>query len=138
MPVSTRYAMSTLDGVEAAVKNLQEREGAPTVKAIGVIAGTTQTDYALQQHPHACGCIRAWAEQLSIDAVIWTAIGPRFVERTGVPFSVDAAIHYLQSLAEPTKTMALEYIENRRPKSSPPLRIQGARHLRLRPTGTLF
>jgi hypothetical protein len=43
---------------------------------------------------------------------IWTAIGPRFVERTGIPFSVDAAIHYLQSLAEPTKTMALGYIRN--------------------------
>jgi hypothetical protein len=37
---------------------------------------------------------------------------PRFAEYTGTPFSVDVAMHYLMSLTDPAKTMALEYIRN--------------------------
>ena len=56
--------------------------------------------------------IRAWAQQQGVDTVLWTAIGPRFAERTGTAFSVDAAMHYLAALPDPTRNMALDYIRN--------------------------
>jgi hypothetical protein len=114
VPVPTRFALSTLGDAQAAVCDLQLREGAPTARGIGVIdrLGTCSNGHALKSHPQAAQQIRQWAQQNDIDTVIWTAIGPRFIERTGTPFSVDAAIHYLTSLIDPTKAMALEYIRS--------------------------
>jgi hypothetical protein len=43
---------------------------------------------------------------------LWTAIGPRFAERTGTAFSVDAAMRYLAALPDSTKNMALDYIHH--------------------------
>jgi hypothetical protein len=114
VPVPTRFALSAFGDTQAAVRDLQLREGAPTAKGIGVIdrSRTCSNGHALKSHPQTAEQISQWAQQNDIDTVIWTAIGPRFIERTGTPFSVDAAIHYLVSLTEPTKAMALEYIRN--------------------------
>jgi len=114
VPVPTRFALSTLGDAQAAVRDLQLREGAPTPNGVGIIdsTGAPGNVHALKKHPRAAEQIRQWAQQSNIKTVIWTAIGPRFIERTGTPFSVDAAIHYLTSLTDPTKTMALEYIRN--------------------------
>jgi hypothetical protein len=114
VPMPTRFALSKLSDAQAAVRDLQLREGAPTPKGIGIIDSTSApgSSHALKKHPWAAEQIRQWAQQTNIKTVIWTAIGPRFIERTGTPFSVDAAIHYLASLTDPTKTMALEYIRN--------------------------
>ncbi len=110
----TRFALSALGDAQATVRDLQVREGAPTAKGIGVIdrSGTCGNGHALNRHPQAAEQIRQWAQQNDFDTVFWTAIGPRFIERTGSPFSVAAAIRYLASLAAPTKAIALEYIRN--------------------------
>jgi hypothetical protein len=114
VPVPTRFALSAFTDAEAAIRDLQVREGAPTVKGIGLIdrSGMRCNGHALKSHALATEQIRQWSQQNEIQTVIWTAIGPRFIERTGSPFSVDAAIRYLASLTEPTKAMALEYIRN--------------------------
>ena len=108
----TRYAVSEFPELDAAIKNLQEREGAPNQNRIGFVdlPRDRTNDWAAKQHPNALRRIRVWAAQRKIEAVIWTAIGPRFLEKRGEPFSPDAALRYLKSLDEPTRAMALEYI----------------------------
>lgn len=110
--VPTRYALSALDDLDEAISDLQRREAAPTRNRIGFIdvAHDLTCDRALANHPVACARIRTWAKDRDLDAVIWTAIGPRFHEKTGTPFSVDAAVRYLADLQEPTRTLALDYI----------------------------
>ena len=114
VPVPTRYALSTLTSIDAAVRDLQLREDAPTPKGIGFIdraAGRSST-HMRDNHPDAAARIEQWAHQNDIGTVIWTAIGSRFKDKTGIPFSVEAAIFYLASVPEAVRTMALQYIRN--------------------------
>jgi hypothetical protein len=110
--VPTRYALSALDHLDEALADLQKREGSPLRNRIGFIdVGRDLTcDRALASHPAACARIRTWAKDQHLDAVVWTAIEPRFQEKTGVPFSVDAAVHYLAGLQGPKRTLALDYL----------------------------
>jgi hypothetical protein len=84
----------------------------------------TTTIAPLQLTPLRASAYGNGAGQQHIDTVIWTAIGPRFSERTGTPFSVNAAIRYLGLLTEPTKTSALEYIRNAPPEVVTPVRTK--------------
>jgi hypothetical protein len=110
--VPTRYAFSSLSDLDEAITNLQEREGTPFRNRIGFIdvARNHICDRARAKHPVACERIRAWAADQEFGAVVWTAIGPRFKEKIGVPFSVDGAVRYLATLQEPTRTLALDYM----------------------------
>ena len=110
--VPTRHAFSSLSDLDEAITDLQEREGTPFRNRSGFIdaARNHTCDRARAKHPVACQRIRAWAEDHEFGAVIWTAIGPRFREKVGVPFSVDAAVRYLAGLQEPTRTSALDYM----------------------------
>lgn len=112
--VPTRYALSSLSDLDLAITDLQEREGAPNRDRIGFtdLLHDRNCSRAQMKHPRACRCIQAWAEEKQFDAVIWTAIGQRFREKTGEPFSVDAAVGYLARLPEQTKALALDYIRN--------------------------
>ena len=112
--VPTRYAHSSLADLDLAITDLQEREGTPNRDRIGFadILHDHNCARAQLKHPRACRRIQAWAEEKQFDAVIWTAIGPRFREKTGEPFSVDAAVGYLARLPEQTKALALDYIRN--------------------------
>jgi hypothetical protein len=51
-----------------------------------------------------------WAEAHEIDAVVWTALSPRFEGKARSP-SADEVIHYLRGLREPLRRRAREYIE---------------------------
>jgi hypothetical protein len=126
--VPTRYALSAFDDLDDVVADLQKREGAPVRNRIGFIdvARALTSDRALAKHPVACARIRTWARNQHMDAVVWTAIGPRFREKTGVPFSVDAAVQYLAGLREPTRSLALDYIRRAPPDVVTPVRTKVA------------
>ncbi|MBM7486701.1 hypothetical protein ACVWWI_000183 [Bradyrhizobium sp. USDA 3686] len=96
--LSIRSACTTLDD---AIENLRVREGAPSAKGIGYVyirKGPFSTT-ALQRHEAAAAIIARWGEIKKADAVIWTAIGPRW--SLDGSFSVEAAAQYLFSLQEP-------------------------------------
>ena len=114
VPVPTRFALSRFDNAEEAVADLQRRESAPTPHGVGIVdfKGALTSERARKNHPRAVEAIRLWAQPLGLDTVLWTAIGPRFAERTGSAFSVEAAMRYLGALPDPTRRMALEYIHN--------------------------
>lgn len=112
--VPTRYAVSSLTDLDLAITDLQEREGTPYRDRIGFadLLHNRNCQRAQMKHPGACERVRAWAGERQFDAVVWTAIGPRFREKTGEPFSIDAAVRYFARLPEQTKALALDYIRN--------------------------
>ncbi len=112
--VPTRYALSSLSDLDLAITDLQKQESTPYRDRIGFadLLHARNCERAQVKHPSACERIRAWAGARQFDAVVWTAIGPRFREKTGEPFSVDAAVRYLGRLPEQTKALALDYIRN--------------------------
>ena len=52
----------------------------------------------------------AWAEVHELDAVVWTALRPRFEGKDRSP-SIDEVVTYLRGLREPIRDLAKEYIE---------------------------
>ncbi len=123
--VETRFALSGLSELDLAIKNLQEREGARHADSIGYACRDgRQSKQAVNQHPKSCANICAWLAQSSSDAVIWTAIGPRFETKAKNPFSVDAAISYLGNLREPTRTLARDYILKAPAEVTTPVRLK--------------
>lgn len=104
--------------------NLQEREGTQNLNRIGFVnlRESKSCIRAQGQHPIACKRIEEWAQLHGMDAVIWTALGPRFEQKTGEPFSVDAAVRYVASLAGTVRQSALEYIHNAPLETTTPVR----------------
>ncbi len=64
------------------------------------LASGKQSDFATQSHPNSVAAIAAWATSNGYDAAIWTALASNFDEPDtgGEPFSVTAAIRYLEAL----------------------------------------
>jgi hypothetical protein len=122
--VATRYAPSSCCDVSTAVADLMAREGTPNRDRIGFLDLPRKkcSRRALQLHPGACEAIRKWVSTQDFDAIVWTAIGPRFIEKTGEPFSVEAAIRYLGSLKGEMRDMALKYIREAPPEAQTPVR----------------
>ena len=86
----------------------------------------------MQSHPQVVATIGAWAESLGYDAAIWTALASNFHEwgKGGEPFSVSAALHYLETLEgeDPAKfAQALDYIRKAPPEVETPVREEVAR-----------
>jgi hypothetical protein len=123
--VPTRVAESALPIADLAASDLQSREGTPHRDRIGFIdvAHRMENVRARRLHPIACERICTWVMTTKFDAVIWTALGPRFEKKAGERFSVDAAIRYLLALPVPTRAQALEYIRNAPVEVITPVRI---------------
>jgi hypothetical protein len=125
----TYSAPSALEDLEAAIDNLRMREGMLDAWAVGFIepASGRQSDLAMERHPEAVATIGAWAESNGYDAAIWTALDSNFGEwgKGGEPFSVSAAIQYLETLESgngDTFARALAYIRNAPPEVETPVR----------------
>jgi hypothetical protein len=118
-------ARSAFDNLEAAAANLAEREGLPNTANVGFIdlfAAKTSA-ISVKRHPKSVSTIRAWAMSNEYDTVIWTALGIKFKDRTGVPFSVVAALSYLEALDRVCFSRALEYIRRAPPEVQTPVRM---------------
>jgi hypothetical protein len=115
----TYSAPSALQSVDAAIENLRLREGMGNGGAVGFVepASGRQSDVALVRHPEAVATIGAWAASKGYDAAIWSALASNFEEfdKGGEPFSVSAALQYLETLEgdNPARfAEALAYIRN--------------------------
>lgn len=117
---STYVAQSAFSELETAKNNLKEREGMAHVKGVGFADLTTNTagERAKDRHPTALEAIRSWATATGHDAVIWTALASNFHkrEKAGKPFTVEAAMEYLDGLDKPNLAAALHYIWNAPPE----------------------
>ncbi len=125
----TYSAPSALEDLDAAIENLRAREGIPDTSAVGFVelGAGRQSDVAMDRHPQAAATIAAWAADNSYDAAIWTALKSNFDEpdKGGEPFSVTAAIRYLETLASEDAAKfarALTYIRKAPPEVQTPVR----------------
>jgi hypothetical protein len=130
----TYSALSALESLDAAIDNLRLREGMPNPRAVGYVepASGRQSDVAIERHPEAVATIAAWAASTGYDAAIWTALASNFDERDkgGEPFSVSAAIQYLETLEADDRAKfasALAYIRNAPPEIETPVRERVAK-----------
>jgi hypothetical protein len=124
VPCITYSALSTFDILEAAIENLRHRENMPSIRAVGFTAPNydMQSEIAAERHPRALQTIIAWVHTIGVDAVIWTALGNNFIEKANGPFSVDAAVRYLECLDAQKLNGALNYIGQAPPEIQTPVR----------------
>ena len=128
----TYSAPSALPTLDAAIENLRAREGLRTSGTIGFVepASGRQSDVAMERHPEAVATIGAWTAANGYDAAIWMAVKSNFDHTSGEPFSVSAAIQYLETLEadDPAKfAAALAYIRNAPPEIETPVRERVAK-----------
>ncbi|RBP05151.1 hypothetical protein DFR50_13640 [Roseiarcus fermentans] len=127
----TYAAPSAFVSLEEAIDNLRDREGTPA-RTIGFVdlASGKRGEAAVESHPEAIETIAAWAEASGYDAAIWTALASNFDDRVGEPFSITAAIAYLEKLERQdaeTFAAALAYIRNAPPEVDTAVRGEVAR-----------
>jgi hypothetical protein len=113
----TYSAPSAIQSLDGTIENLRLREGASNARGIGFVepASGRESDIAMQRHPKAVAAIAAWAASNGYDAAIWTALESNFDEQGGEPFSVTAAIRYLETLQSRDAAkfaQALAYVRN--------------------------
>jgi hypothetical protein len=133
--VSKTYsAPSALEILDEAIENLRLREGMPNAQAVGFVetASGRQSSVAIKRHPQVVATIAAWTASLGYDAAIWTALPSNFDEwgKGGEPFSVTAAIRYLETLEgrdAAAFARALAYIRNAPPEVETPVRDEAAK-----------
>jgi hypothetical protein len=93
---------ATAEGAKAA---LAGREGS-SLHAIGCWPGTAP------KYDVGAAEVTVWAMSKGLDAVVWTALQPKFRNTTGgAPESADAAIEYLRQLGPEATVAAREYVE---------------------------
>lgn len=125
---TTHSAPSGLQDLDAAIENLRIREktNARSVGFVEVASGR-QSNVALERHSDAVATIAAWTQASGYDAAIWTALASNFDEpdKGGEPFSVTAALRYLNTLEErspDTFASALAYIRSAPSQVETPVR----------------
>lgn len=125
---TTLYIRSRFENLNAAIGNLREREDNTPQDRIGYVnlVAHTERAWARENHPNACDTITAWAQANDWQAVIWTALTPNFEEEQNEPFTVHAAVRYLNGLPGETRTRAFEYIRRAPPEIMTPFRRQFA------------
>ena len=87
-------------------------------------ASGQKSSRATERHPQAVETIKAWANANGYDAAIWTALASNFHkhDRANEPFSVEAAIRYLETRNAETQTAALNYIRRAPTEVQTPVR----------------
>jgi hypothetical protein len=122
----TYAATSAFADLEQAVENLREREGMASAADVGfATTGEARSRQAARRHPHALETIADWALNAGYDAAIWTALDSHFERETGEPFSVNAAMRFLEALEQndpPAFARALEYIRRAPAATQTPVR----------------
>lgn len=104
--VQVYWALMAVDTLDHACAALHEREQIPLERQDGV--GRLLTASA---SPTPQGVLTRWAQERKIDAVIWTALPPRYMDIEGrIPTEQDA-VAYLTSLSGETLQHARAYIE---------------------------
>jgi len=130
---TTYSAQSSFEDLDDALANLWTREsheGATmpinlrnhsTVAFVDLVSRDASP--RARRHINVVESISKWATANSLDAVIWTSLGIKFKDATGVSFSVSAAVNYLASLNSDKRAKAFEYIRNAPPTIQTPLRV---------------
>jgi len=114
-----RVAVSGFRELQQTIKDLRARENT-TAKNIGFVDCVTGKHSAREKGSSAyvVETVVSWVAANDYDAAVWTALSRNFLE----PFSVDAAIKYLEIQRAQTLERALRYIRKAPPEVQTPVR----------------
>jgi uncharacterized protein YdaT len=103
--------------LKEAIENLRKREvpKATNARYIG-FAEIDNGSYRCNVIPDITSNIKQWANEKSIDAVIWTDLPSNFTEKTKTEFTEENVVKYLESLKHDSKERAEEYIRKAPPQ----------------------
>jgi len=104
-PVTSKWAEMESDDLDQAAEMLRLREGKPHRHHIGQWT-------VGQADPASLPGVSEWAAIRNVDAVIWTALPPKFQGKEGRVPSVEEVAAYLNGLPEGPRAEALKYIRN--------------------------
>ena len=119
VPNTVTYSVSRRNRLDDVIHDLARREGTN----IGNIGHVCRLPNSLSCRDAGSGkVIAAWAAARNIDAVVWTDLPSNFEQKTREPFSLDAAIRYLERLDPTGRAEAARYIRRAPLSISTPLR----------------
>jgi len=96
--------------MDHAIENLRQRE--KTIREnIGFIS-FIDDKIKSGAIPDIFNRIKYWAEEKSLDAVIWTDLQSNFKEKTGMEFNENNIVNYLKLLRNDIMNNVKEYIRN--------------------------
>jgi len=104
-PIKVAWCLSERSNVDDAACDLRCREDT-TCQNIGQVV----VAHAAEDQDKSAKSILAWAGDKKLDAVVWTALESNFDKQRKQPFTVTAAISYLQALGANEKAKAFEYV----------------------------
>ncbi|MPZ52244.1 MAG: hypothetical protein GEU79_05845 [Acidimicrobiia bacterium] len=113
--IPTWSAIARQTNLDGARKDLAAREGCPLDRI-----GWTER-HGIGDNMTG-GVVADWCATTGWDGAVWTQLPSTFEERTGEPFSVAAALSYLDGLSADTQERAIEYIEKVPATTDTPLR----------------
>jgi hypothetical protein len=106
VPVCVAWCLSRRQTISEAIEDLSKRERAKEPNIGWIVAGGA----AQCRDAHSLAAIRTWAAKRELDSVVWTDLTSNFTRKLGRPFSVAAALAYLQTLDAKDRATALKYI----------------------------
>ena len=119
-PCRVAYALSKRRTVDDAICDLRCREGT-TLRNIGFVFADRSRSSG--RDPATTETVCKWMKVEGLDAVVWTDLETNFEDMRREPFSVDAALRYIQqSLDAEGKATAAEYVWRAPPFVNTPLR----------------
>jgi len=124
-PCRTSVAESAFKSLDQAKENLREREGMHHVNGVGYVTKHSEdvSFRALERHPETVAKIRTWLTESDYDTVIWTALASNFRERCEEPFSVKAALTFLDQQPPEHRAASLDYIRKAPVEVRTPVRL---------------
>lgn len=105
VPVRVLWALFTVYDLSEARESLRKREGVPE-SARRRIGTFSSAENSLSLLPG----IGEWAARQGLDAVVWTALPPRFNGEDGRAPTIDEAVQYLRALPYEQKRHAERYV----------------------------
>jgi hypothetical protein len=105
-PVRSLWTTFSRDDLADAREELRRREGIPQ-RNFDLHVGSWSRG---SPPPASILDLEKWTAEREIDAVVWTALPPKFSGEDGCSPSVDQATSYLAGLTTPVRELAEEYI----------------------------
>jgi len=106
--------------IHEAAADLARRERTTDIAHIGAVC--LDTGFRRSSSDRIAARVAAWCEATGARGAVWTDLPTNFLQSTGAPFSVEAAVAYLQALRGESLEEAVRYIENAPAATDTPLR----------------